>query len=141
MGTTFENINNYSTKGAAPSSKTGGSFSPYELLRKAKKLNLPWSVYRRAPGYIIEIFEHFYSYNSCTLPDSLRHRKGPCRKHDYQLVCEPPKDGVREIQENFLYFRMIKTWNDRTCQFVKGFANKVLWAGPIYRDINLPVNL
>ena len=37
MDTTFENINNYSGKGAAPSSKTGGSFSPYELLRKAKK--------------------------------------------------------------------------------------------------------
>ena len=59
MDTTFEKIYNYSGKCAAPSNKIGGWFSSHELLRKAKKLNLPSLVYRRARGDVMEIFQTF----------------------------------------------------------------------------------
>ena len=130
MGTTFEKIYNYSGKCATPSNKIGGQFLSYELLRKAKKLNLPSLVYRRARGDMIEIFKHFHSYDNCTLPENFRPRNRPSRKHDYQLVWKAPKDGVRGLQANFFYFQIIKTWNELPKEIVlaksiDSFKNKL----------------
>ena len=61
---------------------------------------------------MIEIFQHFYSYDSYTLPENFRPRNRPNRKNDYQLVWKALKDGVRELQTNFFYFQTIKTWNE-----------------------------
>ena len=112
MDTTFEKIYNCSRKCAMPSHKIGGWFSSHELLRKAKKPNLPSLVYRRPRSDMIEIFKHFYFYDNCPLPENFRPRNRPSRKHDYQLVWKSPKDCVRVLQANFFYFQTIKTWNE-----------------------------
>ena len=46
------------------------------------------------------------------LPENFRPRNRPSRKHNYQLVWKAPKDDVRGLQANFIYVRMIKTWNE-----------------------------
>ena len=120
MDTTFEKIYNYSGKCATPSNNIGEWFSSHALLRKHKKLNLVSLVYRRARGNMIEIFKHFHSYDSCTLPENFRPRNCPSRKHDYQLVSKAPKDGVRGLRVNFFYFRTIKTWNELPKEIVDG---------------------
>ena len=112
MDTTFEKIYNCSRKCAMPSHKIGGWFSSHELLRKAKKPNLPSLVYRRPRSDMIEIFKHFYFYDNCPLPENFKPRNRPSRKHDYQLVWKSPKDWVRVLQANFFYFQTIKTWNE-----------------------------
>ena len=61
---------------------------------------------------MIEIFKYFHSYDNCTLHENFRPRNLPSRKHDYQLAWKAPKDGVRGVQANFIYFRTIKTWNE-----------------------------
>ena len=68
---------------------------------RLKKLNLILLFYRRARGDMIEIFKHFHSYDNCMLPEKLRPRNRPSRKHDYQLVWDAPKDGVRGNQAIF----------------------------------------
>ena len=95
-----------------PSHKIGGWFSSHELLRKAKKPNLPSLVYRRPRSDMIEIFKHFYFYDNCPLPENFRPRNRPSRKHDYQLAWKAPKDGVKGVQANLIYFRTIKTWHE-----------------------------
>ena len=55
----LEKIYNYFGNCATSSHKIGGWFSSYELLRKAKKMNLSSLVYRRAQGDIIWIFNIF----------------------------------------------------------------------------------
>ena len=69
-------------------------------------------VYRRAQGDMIETLKHFHSCDNCTLPENIRPRNGPSRKHDYQLVWKASKDHLRGLHKNFFYFRTIKTWNE-----------------------------
>ena len=118
MDTTFEKIYNYSRKCAMPSHKIGGWSSSHELLRKAKKPNLPSLVYRTPRSDMIKIFKHFYFYDNCILPENFRPRNRPSRKHDYQLVWKAPKDCVRVLQANFFYFQTIKTWNELPNQII-----------------------
>ena len=68
---------------------------------RLKKLNPLLLFYRRARGDMIEIFKHFHSYDNCMLPEKLRPRNRPSRKHNYQPVWDAPKDGVRGNQANF----------------------------------------
>ena len=79
---------------------------------------------------MIEIFKHFLSYDNCKLPENFRSRTRPSRKHNYQLVWKAPKGGVRGLQANFFFFRMIKTWNELPKEIVHAesiqlFANNV----------------
>ena len=56
--------------------------------------------------------EHVFEQKKIlSYPQNFRPRKRPSRQHNYQLVWKAPKDGVSGLQENFFYFRMIKTWN------------------------------
>ena len=71
---------------------------------RLKKLNLPSLVYRRARRDMIEIFKLFHSYDNCALPENFRPQNRLSRKHDYQLVWKPLKDGMRGLQANFFYF-------------------------------------
>ena len=69
---------------------------------------------------MIEIFKHFHSFDNCTLLENFRPQNRPSRKHDYQLVWKAPKDRVLSLwlQENFFYYRVIKTWNELTKEIV-----------------------
>ena len=110
MDTTFEKMYNYSGKCATLSHKIGGCFSSHGILRQAKKLLVIVGLQESSRRY--DIFKHFHSDDNCTLPDNFRSRNRPSRKHDYQLVRRAPKDGMRGLQTNFLYFQTIKTWNE-----------------------------
>ena len=103
--TILENVQRQATK-------LVDGFHHMSYSERLKKLNLPSLVYRSARGDMIEIFKHFHSYDNCTLPENFRPRNRASRKHDYQLVWQALKDGVRGLQANFFYFRTIKTWNE-----------------------------
>ena len=84
--------------------------SRYALL--LRRLDIPTLIYRRARGDMIEIFKHFHSYDKNTLPNSFQPRDRISRKHTFHLQEGRPKDGVRGIQSNFLYFRSARIWNE-----------------------------
>ena len=83
-----------------------GGLEYSERLRKVDLLTL---AYRRTRGNQIELFKHFHAYDKTTLPYSFNPRDRTSRKHDFQLLLNAPKDGVRGVQTNFLYQRTIKT--------------------------------
>ena len=96
---------NYSGKCATPSHKIDEWFSAHELLRKAKKLNLPSLVYRRARGAMAEI---------CTPTIIVRYLK----ISDLETVLVQNtttnwygKHPKMTWEANFFYFQTIKTWN------------------------------
>ena len=64
---------------------------------RLRKLELPTLVYRRARGDMIEVFKHLHTYDHDTLPKHFQLRKHGSRKHDYQLVWNKPKDGMRGL--------------------------------------------
>ena len=80
-------------------------FSKLDYSERLRRLDIPTLVYRRARGDMIVIFKHFHSYDKSTLPDSFQPRKRISRKHTFQLHERRPKEGVRGIQSNVLYFR------------------------------------
>ena len=101
-----------------------------KMVERLKKLNLPSLIYRRVRGDMIDIFKHFYSHDNCTLPENFRPGNRPSGKHDYRLVWKAPKDGVRQLQADFFYFRTIKTWNELPKEIVHAksidsFKNKL----------------
>ena len=83
-----------------------------EYGERLKKLNLPTLVYRRLRGDMIEVFKHFHSYDRITLSSSFQPRLRTSRKHNFQLYQRNPKDGIRGLQSNSFYYRVIKTWNN-----------------------------
>ena len=87
-------------------------FSQLDYSERLSRLDIPTLIYRRARGDMIEIFKHFHSYDKNTLPNSFQLRDRISRKHTFQLHEGRPKDGVRGIQSNFLYFRSARIWND-----------------------------
>ena len=87
-------------------------FSKLNYSERLWQIDIPTLVYRRARGDIIEIFKHFHSYDKSTLPDFFQPRNRISRKHTFQLHERRPKDGVRGIQSNFLYFRSARIWNE-----------------------------
>ena len=87
-------------------------FSQLDYLERLRRLDIPTLIYRRARGNMIEIFKHFHSYDKNTLPNSFQPRDRISRKLTFQLHERRPKDGVRGIQLNFLYFRSARIWNE-----------------------------
>ena len=90
----------------------GGGGGGVRILWETKK---PWSSNasvskdKRGSNWT---FKHFHAYDKTTLPYSFNPRDRASRKHDFQLIQNAPKDGVRGVQKNFFYQRTIKTWND-----------------------------
>ena len=87
-------------------------FSELDYPERLRRLDLPTLVYRRARGDMIELFKHFHTYDKSTLPKSFQPRDRVSRKHNFQLHERKPKDGLRGIQSNFLYFRGARIWNE-----------------------------
>ena len=101
MDTTFEIYITILENVKRRATKLVDGFHHMSYSERLKKLNLILLFYRRARGDMIEIFKHFHSYENCMLPEKLRPRNRPSRKHDYQLVWDAPKDGVRGNQAIF----------------------------------------
>ena len=76
-----------------------------EYSERLRKLDLPTLAYRRTRGDQIELFKHFHAYDKTTLPYFFNPRDRASQKHDFQLLLNAPKDGVRGVQTNFFYQR------------------------------------
>ena len=78
---------------------------------RLRKLDLPTLVYRRSRGDMIELWKHFHAYDSSTLSHRFQPHDRTSRIRKYQLIWNKPKDGLRGLQANSLYYRTINTWN------------------------------
>ena len=78
---------------------------------RLRKLDLPTLVYRRSRGDMIELWKHFHAYDSSTLSHLFQPHDRTIRIHNYQLIWNEPKDGLRGLQANSFYYRTINTWN------------------------------
>ena len=88
----------------------GPSALDYE--ERLRRLELPTFVYRRARGDMIEVYKHIHIYDDTLIPEVFKLQPYGIRKHDFQLVWRKAKDGVRGVQANSFYFRILKVWND-----------------------------
>ena len=80
---------------------------------RLKKLKLPTLAHRRSQGDMIEVYKHLHIHDNNIVPQKLRLRERPSRgKHDYQILPNFPKDGVRGVQRNSFYFRVSTLWNN-----------------------------
>lgn len=86
-------------------------FYNFSYQERLQKLNLTTLAYRRSRGDMIETYKHIHDYDKNTLSNNFQLQTRPSRKHDYQLTARVPKDGVRGIQTNSFYFRIIEVWN------------------------------
>ena len=85
---------------------------------RLRRLDLPTLVYRRARGDMIEVYKHFHAYDQEQIPDIFQRQFYGKRKHEYQLLWRKPKDGVRGLQANSFYYRVMKVWNDLPAETV-----------------------
>ena len=83
-----------------------------EYSERLRKLNLPTLLYRRERGDMIQVWNHFNSYDQSTLSKNFKVNPYVNRKHRYQLTRNRPKDGTYGIQANSFYFRIATTWNN-----------------------------
>ena len=74
-------------------------------------LDLPTLAYRRARGDMIELWKHFHTYDQGTLSKSFKPRPRVIRRHKLQLFNNKSKDGIRGIQRNSFYHRVVDVWN------------------------------
>ena len=101
-----------------------------EYTERLQILKLPTLVYRRARGDMAELFKHFHVYDRETLSRSFKPRDRSSRHHQYQLMPNKAKDGLRGIQNNSFYHRTIDIWNNLPRKVVdagniNGFKNKL----------------
>ena len=75
-------------------------------------LNLPSLEYRRIVNDMIEIYKHLHIYDTATIRNKLVMRTRPNRKHDFQVIPNFAKDGVRGVQSKSFFYRCINIWND-----------------------------
>ena len=78
---------------------------------RLRKLDIPTLTYRRMRGDMIELWKHFQTYDIGTLSHHFQRYERTNRRHNYQLIWNKPKDGIRGIQANSFYFRTINTRN------------------------------
>ena len=87
-------------------------FGKLTYQERLEKLKLPTMAYRRLRGDLIEIHKHFHRYDQDVLPSSFKRRTRPSRQHEYQIHELNPGDGERGPQSNFLYYRVVRIWNE-----------------------------
>ena len=73
---------------------------------------------RRARGDMIEVFKHFNSYDQALIPCIFKQQQYGIRNNGCQLVWRVPKDGLRGLQTNSFYYRVIKAWNELPSEVV-----------------------
>ena len=83
-----------------------------EYPERLKWIDLPTLLYRRRRGDMIEVWKHFNAYDSSTLSPTFNPRERTSRQHKFQLHTPPSTDGVRGIQSNSFYHRVVPVWNN-----------------------------
>ena len=78
---------------------------------RLKKLDIPTLLYRRERGDMIQVWNHFHTYDRSTLSPNFRPLPRTIRKHPFQLTWNRPKDGTHGRQHNSFYFRVSNKWN------------------------------
>ena len=87
-------------------------FKNLEYPDRLRKLDIPTLEYRRSRGDMIEVYKYLHTYDQVIMPPHFQRHNRPSRKHNYQLVWNKPKDGVRGLQRNTFYYRVIARWNN-----------------------------
>ena len=86
---------------------------------RLRKCDLTTLLFRRMRGDMIEIYKHFWVYDKSTLSTSFLRNDRPSRRHPYQIYQRRPRDGLRGLQTNSFYFRVVKQWNGLPKQVVE----------------------
>ena len=79
---------------------------------RLRKLQIPTLEFRRAFGDMVEVYKHLNFYDKSAIPDKLRLRTRPNRKHNLQLMPNFASDGTRGVQKKSFYYRCIYPWNE-----------------------------
>ena len=61
---------------------------------------------------MIEVYKHINTYDKEIIPRKFQLRNRISRKHEFQLIENMPRDGIRGPQLNSFYYRNARTWND-----------------------------
>jgi hypothetical protein len=93
-------------------------FGTLEYEERLRRLELPTLVHRRAREDMIEVFKHFNSYDQALIPCVFKQQQYGIRNNGCQLVWRVPKDGLRGLQTNSFYYRVIKAWNELPSEVV-----------------------
>ena len=104
--------------------------SKLDYTEAKKKLNMPSLAYRRLRGDMIETYKHFHKYGKNITSSSFQPRNRVSWKHDFQLHHRIAKDGIRGVQSNSFYHRIVRTWNNLPREVVNAtnvntFKNKL----------------
>ena len=83
-----------------------------EYTERLKKLDLPTLQHRRQRGDMIQVWNHFNTYDRSTLSPRFRPIPRVIRKHSFQLTRNKAKDGVLGVQSNSFYFSDPNGWNE-----------------------------
>ena len=78
---------------------------------RLQMIGLPTLTHRRVRGDMIEVWKHFHTYDRSTISNAFKPRERVIRRHNYQLFNNKSKDGVRGIQRNSFYHRVVDVWN------------------------------
>ena len=98
--------------GQIRATKLVDGLSDLEYPERLKRIDLPTLLYRRRWGDMIEVWKHFNAYDSSTLSPTFNPRERTSRQHKFQLHTPPSTDGVRGIQSNSFYHRVVPVWNN-----------------------------
>ena len=104
--------------------------SKLDYTERLEILNMPSLAYRRLRGDMIETYKHFHKYDKNIISSSFQPRNRGSRKHDVQLHHRMAKDGIRGVQSNSFYHRIVRTWNNLPREVVNAtnvntFKNKL----------------
>ena len=58
----------------------------------------------------IFLYKHTHVYDPATIRNKLVMRTGPNRKHEFQIIPNFAKDGVRGVQSKSFFYRCINIW-------------------------------
>ena len=82
---------------------------PYQ--ERLRRLDLPSLEFRRIFGDMVQVYKHIHIYDPSTIPDKIIRRTRPARKHNFEMIPNFTRDGVRGVQRKSFYYRCLPTWN------------------------------
>ena len=95
---------------------------------------------------MVEMYKHFYVYDTAAISPMFQPSTRPSRHHNHQLIQHRANDGLRGVQANSFYFRTLRAWNALPRNVVESvslsaFKNNLdsYWEGAdIMYDFNAP---
>ena len=90
-----------------------------------KLFEVPTLEYRRAVNDMVEVYKYLHFYNMTSVPERFLARTCLSRNHTFELERIFAKDGLRGLQSNLFYFRVIQQWNALPCDVVDLLSNTI----------------